>query len=164
MAGIKFFNVFGPNEYHKADMRSMVCKAVGQIREKGALTLFKSHRTEFGDGMQMRDFIYIKDCVAVMIWLLEHHGVNGIFNLGSGQARTWNDLAAAVFAAMELPARLTYVDMPADIRNQYQYFTQAPMAKLRNAGYTHPFTPLEQSVHDYVRDYLLANRYLDAGA
>jgi ADP-L-glycero-D-manno-heptose 6-epimerase len=154
MAGIKFFNVFGPNEYHKNDMRSVVHKSFGQIRDTGKVALFKSYKPKFGDGDQMRDFIYVKDCVDVMWWLYSHPEVTGIFNLGTGQARSWNDLATAVFSAMGMKPQINYIEMPAEIRGQYQYFTEAKMDKLREAGYTAPFTPLEDAVRDYVTGYL----------
>ena len=154
IAGIKFFNVFGPNEYHKGDMRSVVHKAFEQIRDAGKVRLFKSYKHEYSDGGQMRDFVYIKDCVEIMWWLFEHPEVNGIFNLGTGQARTWNDLIHAVFSAMNLEPRIEYFDMPPEIRNQYQYFTEAKMEKLRATVCPTTFRPLEAAVHDYVVNYL----------
>ncbi|MBU2055091.1 MAG: ADP-glyceromanno-heptose 6-epimerase, partial [Proteobacteria bacterium] len=131
MAGVKFFNVFGPNEYHKGDMTSVVFKAFHQIRETGRVRLFKSYKPEYADGGQMRDFVYVKDCTEVLWWLLNHGEANGIFNLGTGRARTWNDLIGAVFAALDLPPRIDYIEMPEAIRGQYQYFTEAKMEKLR---------------------------------
>jgi ADP-L-glycero-D-manno-heptose 6-epimerase len=161
MAGVKFFNVFGPNEYHKGDMTSVIFKAFHQIRERGEVRLFKSYRPEYGDGGQMRDFVYVKDCVEILWWLLNHPEANGIFNLGTGQARTWNDLIAAVFAALKQPPRITYIEMPEEIRSQYQYFTEAAMGKLRAAGCPAAFRPLEASVADYVQTHLLtADPYL----
>ncbi len=161
VAGIKFFNVFGPNEYHKDDMRSVVHKSFGQIREKGKVALFKSHRPEYADGGQMRDFVYVKDCVDVLWWLFTNRKVTGIFNLGTGRARTWNDLVTAVFSAVGVKPRIEYIDMPEAIRNQYQYFTEARMEKLRGAGYAAPFTSLEEAVRDYIQSYLLkADPYL----
>ena len=154
VVGIKFFNVFGPNEYHKGDMRSVVHKAFEQIRDTGKVRLFKSYKHEYIDGGQMRDFVYIKDCVEIMWWLFEHPEVNGIFNLGTGQARTWNDLIHAVFSAMNLEPRIEYFDMPPEIRNQYQYFTEAKMEKLRATVCPTTFRPLEAAVHDYVVNYL----------
>ena len=154
VAGIKFFNVFGPNEYHKGDMRSVVHKAFEQIRDTGKVRLFKSYKHEYSDGGQMRDFVYIKDCVEIMWWLFEHPDVNGIFNLGTGQARTWNDLIHAVFSAVNLEPRIEYFDMPPEIRNQYQYFTEAKMEKLRATACPAAFLPLEAAVHDYVANYL----------
>jgi ADP-L-glycero-D-manno-heptose 6-epimerase len=152
--GVKFFNVYGPNEYHKGFTASLVSKAVHQIRETGTLQLFRSHRSDFADGEQKRDFIYIKDCCDALWWMLNNPSVNGIFNLGSGQARSWNELAAAVFSAMDRSPSIAYIDMPDSIRNQYQYFTEAPMAKLRAAGFSHSFRTLETAVDDYVRGYL----------
>ncbi|MEW6333469.1 MAG: ADP-glyceromanno-heptose 6-epimerase [Thermodesulfobacteriota bacterium] len=155
VAGIKFFNVFGPNEYHKGDMASVVFKAFHQIRATGKVRLFKSYRPEYGDGAQKRDFVYIKDCVEVLWWLLNHREANGIFNLGTGQARTWNDLIGAVYAALGLPAAIEYIEMPEALRGQYQYFTEAPMNKLRSAGCPVSFGPLEETVGDYVNSHLL---------
>lgn len=154
MMGIKFFNVFGPNEYHKGDQRSVVVKAYHQIKSIGCIKLFRSHRPDYADGEQKRDFVYIKDAIDVMYWALENPRVNGLFNLGTGMARTWNDLAAAIFGAMEMKPSIEYADMPAEIRNQYQYFTEAKMTKLRDAGYKKDFTSLEDAVSDFVTNYL----------
>ncbi|MBN2139624.1 MAG: ADP-glyceromanno-heptose 6-epimerase [Desulfovibrionaceae bacterium] len=156
LASLKFFNVFGPNEYHKGEMTSVVCKAFDQIRETGALRLFRSRRPDYAHGGQMRDFVYVKDCVEVMAWLLEHPEANGVFNVGTGIARTWNNLAKAVFKAMGVEPRLEYVDMPEAIRDKYQYFTQADMGKLAKAGCDVAMTPLEDAVSDYVGSYLAA--------
>ena len=155
LAGVKFFNVYGPNEYHKGDMSSVIYKSFFQVRDQGVIRLFRSHRPDYGDGEQLRDFIYVKDCLDVLLWLVERPQVNGIFNLGTGRARTWNDLAAAVFDALEKPARIEYFDMPENLRDRYQYRTEAEMDKLRAAGYTAPFTALEDGVRDYVRNYLM---------
>jgi ADP-L-glycero-D-manno-heptose 6-epimerase len=154
IAGIKFFNVFGPNEYHKADMTSLIFKAFYQIRETGKVRLFQSYLRQYPDGGQLRDFVYVKDCIDVMWWLLQHPDVNGIFNLGTGKARTWNDLIRAVFAAMDLKPNIEYIEMPESLRNQYQYFTQAQMDKLKTAGCPVEFSSLEDSVRDYVCNYL----------
>lgn len=154
IAGLKYFNVFGPHEEHKGDMRSMVSKAYRQIKNTGKVELFKSYRPDYEDGEQKRDFIYVKDAVAVTLHFLENRDVNGLFNCGTGNARSWNDLADAVFAAMGAAPRIEYVEMPEAIRNQYQYFTQAEMAKLRKAGYKKPFTPLEDAVREYVTESL----------
>jgi ADP-L-glycero-D-manno-heptose 6-epimerase len=154
MAGIKFFNVYGPNEYHKGDMVSVIYKAFHQIQEIGKVRLFKSYKKEYPDGGQMRDFIYVKDCVNVMWWLLENPSVNGIYNLGTGMARTWNDLIAAVFSSMGRKTNIQYIEMPEPLRNQYQYFTQAQMDKLKKAGCHVNFSSLEDSVRDYVTNYL----------
>ncbi len=161
VAGIKFFNVFGPNEYHKGEMKSLVVKAYRQIMETGKVNLFKSHRDGYKDGEQVRDFIYVKDVTETLWWLLEHKEVNGIYNLGTGRARSWNDLAGAIFAALGKPAAIEYIDMPENIRNAYQYRTEASVAKLRGKGFSHEFTSLEESVHDYVVNYLHpSERYL----
>jgi len=161
VAGIKFFNVFGPQEYHKGDMRSVVHKAYEQIRDTGSVRLFKSYREPYPDGGQMRDFVYVKDVVEILKWFLDHPEANGIFNLGTGKARTWNDLAGAVFAAMDRPAKIVYIEMPGAIRDQYQYLTQARMGKLRAAGCRRKFRSLEEAVADYVRGHLLqADAYL----
>ena len=154
VAGIKFFNVFGPNEYHKGDMRSVVHKAFGQIRETGKVQLFKSGRPEYPDGGQMRDFVYVKDCVEVLWWLMQRDDVNGIFNLGTGQARSWNDLIRAVFAAMQREPKIDYIDMPSDLEQQYQYFTEAKMEKLKATGCPVAFRTLEDAVRDYVVQHL----------
>ena len=156
VAGIKFFNVFGPNEYHKGEMASVIFKAFDQIRETAKVKLFKSCKPEYPDGGQLRDFVYVKDCVDVLWWLLNHPEANGIFNLGTGKARTWNDLSGAVFAALDRPAQIEYIEMPETIRGQYQYFTEARMEKLRAAGCPLAFRSLEESVADYVRNHLLA--------
>jgi ADP-L-glycero-D-manno-heptose 6-epimerase len=154
VVGIKFFNVFGPNEYHKGDMRSVVHKAFEQIRDTGNVRLFKSHKPQYKDGGQMRDFVYVKDCVDVMWWLLEHQETNGIFNVGTGTARTWNDLVQALFLAMEMKPKIEYFDIPPEIRDQYQYLTEARMDKLRETGCPVTFHPLEDAVKDYVVNYL----------
>ncbi len=160
-AGIKFFNVFGPNEYHKGSMKSVICKAYAHILEHGNVQLFKSHRPDFQDGEQARDFVYVKDCIDVLYWMVQHPEVNGLFNLGTGQARTWNDLVKALFNVMNKPEDIQYIDMPKDIQSHYQYFTEANMDKLRAAGYASPFMDLENAVQDYVTHYLSSNRCLD---
>ncbi|MDK2971761.1 MAG: ADP-L-glycero-D-manno-heptose 6-epimerase [Candidatus Sumerlaeota bacterium] len=154
-AGIKYFNVFGPNEAHKEDMRSVVCKGFEQIRDTGRIRLFKSDRPEFGDGEQMRDFLYVRDAVAMTIFLLENTTANGLFNAGGGVARTWNDLARAIFAALDKEPVIEYIDMPENLRGKYQYHTQAEIGKIRLAGYTAPITTLEDAVRDYVQNYLV---------
>jgi ADP-L-glycero-D-manno-heptose 6-epimerase len=161
MAGFKFFNVYGPNEYHKDDMRSVVCKAFEQISDIGSVKLFKSYKPEYGDGEQVRDFVYVKDAVEVMWWFLQNPEVNGLYNLGTGQARSWKDLANATFAAMDRSPNIEFIEMPESLRDKYQYHTQAEMAKLRDAGCDHTFRTLEEGVDDYVRNYLAADdRYL----
>jgi len=154
IAGLKFFNVFGPNEYHKGDMASVVFKAFHQIRREGRVRLFKSCRAEYPDGGQKRDFVYVKDAVEVMRWLLDHPDINGIFNLGTGQARTWNDLIGAVFAALGREPAIDYIDMPPGLDAQYQYFTEAKMDKIRATGCPATFRPLEEAVQDYVAGHL----------
>ncbi len=154
IVGIKFFNVFGPHEYHKEDMRSVVNKAFHQIREQGTVRLFKSHRPDYGDGEQKRDFVYVKDCVEVLWWFLKNREINGIFNLGTGRARTWKDLVAAVFAALDKAPEIEYIDMPPTVRDQYQYLTEAQMDKLKHAGCPLSFRSLEEAVRDYVTGYL----------
>lgn len=155
VAGLKFFNVFGPNEYHKEDMRSVVCKAFAQIRQTGKLKLFKSYHKEYADGEQRRDFVYIKDCVRVVDWLIKNRSVGGIFNVGTGQARTWNDLGRAVFAAMGREPQIEYVDMPDALRGKYQYYTCADLTKLNARGCDVGFQSLEDGITDYVQNYLM---------
>jgi len=152
--GLKFFNVFGPNEYHKGRMASVVFHAVRQIKTTGKVKLFRSHRPDFKDGEQLRDFIYVKDVVKVIYFLYKNRIKNGIYNLGTGKARTFLDLARSVFRAMNVPENIEFIDTPEDIRDKYQYFTEAKMEKLRNQGYTEPFTELEDAVKDYVQNYL----------
>ena len=158
--GLKYFNVYGPNEYHKAQMRSFVLKAFEQINEKGRVQLFKSHRPDYGDGQQVRDFIYVKDAVEITLFFLDNPDIGGLFNIGTGNARSWDDLAKAVFAAMGKEPAIDYVDMPETLRDKYQYFTQADIAKLRAAGCTTSTTPLEEAVKDYVQNYLANEEYL----
>jgi ADP-L-glycero-D-manno-heptose 6-epimerase len=157
--GVKFFNVYGPNEYHKGRMASVVFHAFNQIKATGKMKLFRSHKPEFKDGEQLRDFIYVKDVVEVLWFFYQNRQGNGIYNLGTGKARSFNALAKATFTAMDLPADISYIDTPADIRDTYQYFTEAAMDKLRALGYTKPFTPLEAGVDDYVRNYLSESKY-----
>lgn len=152
--GLKFFNVYGPNEYHKADMQSMVVKSWRQIKQEGRVKLFRSGDSRFPDGGQKRDFIYVKDCCRVIWWLLQNPKVTGIFNLGTGTARSWNDLATAVFSALGRPVQIEYIEMPESIRSQYQNFTQAEMHKLAAAGFDCAFSSLEQGVLDYVQNHL----------
>jgi ADP-L-glycero-D-manno-heptose 6-epimerase len=148
--GLKFFNVFGPNEYHKGEMMSLVAKRFNEANSGKPVRLFKSHRDGIADGEQKRDFIYIDDAVAVVRWLLDNPAISGIFNIGTGQARSFRDLIAALFAALGRAPCIEYVDMPPNIRNQYQYFTEAKVEKLQRAGYNGGFTPLEQAVERYV--------------
>lgn len=154
VASLKFFNVYGPNEYHKDSMRSVVCKAFYEIGSKGRMGLFKSDNPNYGDGGQMRDFVYVKDCVELMFWLITNPKANGIFNVGTGKARTWNDLIKAVFSAMHREPCIDYVDMPETLKGKYQYFTQAEMDWLSEKNCPVKFTSLENGVADYVRRYL----------
>jgi len=152
--GLKYFNVYGPNEAHKGDMRSMVLKSYEQIKASGRVKLFHSYRPEFKDGEQKRDFIYVKDCTDIMFWLLNDKKTSGIFNLGSGSARSWNDLATAVFSALGKPPSIEYIEMPQSIRGQYQYFTEAKMDKLFSTACPVKPRSLEDGVKDYVVNYL----------
>ncbi|MHC4157968.1 MAG: ADP-glyceromanno-heptose 6-epimerase [Planctomycetota bacterium] len=154
IAGLKYFNVFGPNEYHKAEMRSFCIKAFEQINAKGKVRLFKSYKSEYADGQQMRDFLYVKDAVDMTLFFLDNPQLSGLFNIGAGKARSWNDLATAVFAAMGKTPKIEYFDMPDSIRNQYQYFTEADISKLHQAGYNKQITSLEDGITDYVQNYL----------
>ncbi|MCS6822015.1 MAG: ADP-glyceromanno-heptose 6-epimerase [Microscillaceae bacterium] len=157
--GLKFFNVYGPNEYHKGRMASVIFHAFHQIKASGQVKLFKSHRPDYRDGEQRRDFVYVKDVVNVCMFWLYHRKNSGIYNLGSGKARTFLDLARNTFAAMQVPENIVFIDTPEDIRDKYQYFTQANMQKLWNVGYNQPFHSLEEGIKDYVQNYLLPNRY-----
>ncbi len=159
MVGLRFFNVFGPNEYHKGDMRSVMAKAYDRVVGEGKISLFKSYRRDYADGEQKRDFIYVKDAVDVVMFFWKNPNVNGIFNLGTGKARTWNDVARSLFKAAGKPLDIKYIDMPEDLRPQYQYFTEADMTQLRSKGYTKPFRNLEEAVADYAK-YLKDHRYL----
>ncbi|MBF0388200.1 MAG: ADP-glyceromanno-heptose 6-epimerase [Candidatus Omnitrophica bacterium] len=149
VSGLKFFNVFGPNEYHKGDMKSVIAKAYDRVVAEGKMVLFKSYRPDYADGEQQRDFIYVKDVVAVMDFFMRNPSVNGIFNVGTGRARSWNDLARALFAAVGKPAAIEYIPMPEVLRSKYQYFTQADISRLARAGYDRPFTGLEEAIKDY---------------
>lgn len=157
MAALKFFNVYGPNEYHKGDMRSVVVKGYAEILQTGQLRLFASDHPDYADGGQMRDFVYVKDCVDVMWWLAQNPDANGIFNMGTGGARTWNDLATALFGAMGLERKVAYIPMPEVLHGKYQNFTQADMEKLKKAGCPVPMHSLEDGVRDYVRNYLMTD-------
>lgn len=149
-AGLKFFNVYGPNEYHKGRMASVIWHAYNQIQKTGKMKLFRSHNPDYKDGEQMRDFVYVKDVVEVCIFLMHHRKKSGIYNLGSGKARTFNDLAKAVFVSLNKPEVIEYVDTPVDIRDKYQYFTEAKMEKLRSIGYEKEFCSLEKGVNNYL--------------
>jgi ADP-L-glycero-D-manno-heptose 6-epimerase len=154
IVGLKYFNVYGPYEDHKEDMRSVVNKAYQQILNTGEITLFKSHHPDYRDGCQLRDFVYVRDAVAVTLFFHDHPERSGLFNCGTGTARTWLDLAHALFAAMRREPHIRFIDMPESIRDKYQYYTQADDTKLRTTGYTAPFTPIEDAVHDYVTRFL----------
>ncbi len=158
-AGLKFFNVYGPNEYHKGRMASVIFHAFSQISETGEMKLFRSHNPDYTDGGQLRDFVYVKDVVNVCLFLMENTPQSGIYNLGSGKARTFLDLAKNTFQAMSREERITFIDTPADIRDKYQYFTEADMSKLISQGYTTPFYTLEEGVQDYVQNYLEGTKY-----
>ncbi len=157
--GLKFFNVFGPNEYHKGRMASVVFHSFRQIKETGKVKLFRSHRPDYKDGEQLRDFIYVKDVVKIIYYLYTNRVKNGIYNVGTGKARTFLDLAKAVFHALHLNENSEFIDTPEDIRDKYQYFTEAKMDKLRNGGYTEKFYELEEAVKDYVQNYLMQRRH-----
>jgi len=162
IVGLKYFNVFGPNEYHKGEMRSFVVKAFEQITAKGRVGLFKSYRHDYADGEQKRDFLYIKDAVDITLFFLDNPKLAGIFNIGTGQARTWNDLAKATFAAMNKKPHIEYIPMPEKLRGKYQYFTQADINRLRKAGYEKELTFLEDAIKDYVQNYLQKDEHLGA--
>lgn len=183
--GLKFFNVYGPNEYHKGRMASVIFHALNQIKRDGIVKLFKSHRPDYADGQQLRDFIYVKDILKVCFWLMEQcfaeantspgafkrkheqqstaikkdQAASGIYNLGTGKARTFEDLVTSTYAAMDMPSHIEYIDMPHDIRTTYQYFTEASMSKLKNAGYAASFDSLESGIDDYVRNFLSIKKY-----
>ncbi len=158
-AGLKFFNVFGPNEYHKGRMASVILHAFKSINESGTVKLFRSHHPDYKDGEQIRDFIYVKDVVNICVWLMQQKPASGLYNTGTGHARTFNDLVRAIFTALDVPESITYIDTPIDIRDKYQYFTEANMDKLKNAGYAQPFYSLEDGVKEYVTDFLATGKY-----
>jgi len=157
--GLKFFNVYGPNEYHKGRMASVVYHAYKQIEKEGYMQLFRSHRADFKDGEQLRDFVYVKDVVSVCMWLMTHRKVSGLFNLGSGQARSFLDLSRQVFRSLDKAEDIRFIDTPVDIRDKYQYFTEARMTKLLEAGYDGSWHSLETGVADYVTHYLKQDLY-----
>jgi len=157
-AGLKFFNVYGPNEYHKSRMASVIFHAFNQIKENGEVKLFRSHRPDFKDGMQLRDFVYVKDVASVIEFLMMEQPASGLYNLGTGQARAFYDLAVATFKALDLKPNISFIDTPEDIRDKYQYFTEADMSKLVSAGYKKAFTSLEEGVSDYVKGYLKSDK------
>jgi ADP-L-glycero-D-manno-heptose 6-epimerase len=159
---LKYFNVYGPNEWHKGEMRSMVCKGYEQVRDHGRVRLFASDRPEYPDGGQKRDFIYVKDAAAMTLWLLDHPAVNGVINVGTGQACDWNTLIGAIFAALDRPPAIEYIPLPAELAGKYQYFTEADMTKLRRAGCDVPLMPVDAAVRDYVVNHLVTGRHLGA--
>ena len=158
-AGLKFFNVYGPNEYHKTRMASVIFHAYNQVKNAGEVKLFRSHRPDYKDGEQKRDFVYVKDVVDICYFLMHHRRDAGIYNLGSGKARTFLDLVNNIFYALDKEPRIKFIDTPLDIRDKYQYFTEANMSKIRAIGFDQPFHTLEQGVHDYVKNYLVPGRY-----
>jgi len=162
IVGLKYFNVYGPNEYHKGDMRSVVHKAFEQIRDTGKVRLFKSLNSKYKDGEQLRDFIYIKDAVDMTLFFLDKPNVNGLFNLGTGKARTWNDLVSAIFKSLNKEVLIEYIDLPEPLQEKYQYFTEANMNKIKKAGFNSSITNLEEGVADYVKKYLLGKQFLGA--
>ncbi len=158
-AGVKFFNVYGPNEYHKGRMASVIFHAYNQIIKSGSVKLFRSHNPQYPDGGQIRDFIYVQDVVLMCTWLMQQQPASGLYNIGTGQARTFNDLVKAIFTTLGLPESIEYIDTPEDIRDKYQYFTEADMQKIRDAGYTEAFYSLEEGVQEYVTKYLKEGKY-----
>jgi len=160
IVGIKYFNVYGPNESHKGDMRSVVHKAFEQVRDYGKVNLFKSLHPNYKDGEQKRDFVYVKDAVEMTLFFLEYKDKNGLYNVGGGTARTWNALVTALFNAVGKPVNIEYVDMPEHLAEKYQYFTEANLGKIKKAGYRNPLYSLEDGVTDYVKNYLLKKKYL----
>lgn len=158
-AGLKFFNVYGPNEYHKGRMASVIFHSFNQIKAYNKVKLFRSHRPDYKDGEQLRDFIYVKDVIKVCYWLMENQPGSGIYNLGTGTARSFNDLVSSTYAGLGIPSKIEYIDMPEDIREKYQYFTEANMKKLRSAGYNDEFYSLENGVGEYIRNYLAHGKH-----
>jgi ADP-L-glycero-D-manno-heptose 6-epimerase len=162
IVGLKYFNVYGPNEYHKGDMRSVIHKAFEQIRDTGKVKLFKSLNPKYKDGEQLRDFIYVKDAVDMTLFFLDKPNVNGLFNLGTGKARTWNDLVSSIFKSLNKEVNIEYIDLPQHLREKYQYFTEANMSKIKKAGFNSSISSLEDGVADYVKNYLLGKQFLGA--
>jgi ADP-L-glycero-D-manno-heptose 6-epimerase len=158
-AGLKFFNVYGPNEYHKGRMASVIFHAFKQIRETGKVKLFKSHKEGFADGEQLRDFIYVQDVLSICFWLMQQQPPSGLYNVGTGKARTFKDLVDAIFDSLDKKSSIEYIDTPLDIRDKYQYFTEAKMDKLKAAGYAEPFCSLEKGIATYVQEFLADGKY-----
>ncbi|NLL14233.1 MAG: ADP-glyceromanno-heptose 6-epimerase [Fibrobacter sp.] len=161
ITGLKFFNVFGPNEYHKGEMRSLINKAYSRVRDEGVMSLFKSYNPQYQHGQQKRDFIYIKDVVEMVLFFMDNPDIGGLFNIGTGEARSWNDLANAIFRAVNKPAAIEYIEMPLILRDKYQYFTQADQSRLKSVGCNHICMSLEDAIEDYVCNYLATNSYLE---
>jgi ADP-L-glycero-D-manno-heptose 6-epimerase len=159
-AGVKFFNVYGPNEYHKNRMASVIFHAYNQIKEKGSVTLFRSHNPKYNDGEQLRDFIYVKDIISIIVWLMENKPENGLYNAGTGHARSFLDLAKGIFKSLGLREQIDFKDTPSDIRDKYQYFTEADMSKLINAGYSKSFISLEEGIENYTSQYLNQHKFI----
>ena len=162
-AGVRYFNVFGPNEWHKGEMRSVINKKFADVKDGKPFTLFKSDHPDYADGAQERDFIYVADAVTATLWLLDNSHANGVFNVGTGTARNWNDVARAMSAALELSENIAYIDMPENLKGRYQYHTEADISKLRDNGYEEAFLSLEDSIADYVRNYLVPDHHLNQG-
>jgi len=160
VVGIRYFNVFGPNEWHKEDMRSVICKKYPDVAAGKSMELFKSYKEEYADGEQKRDFVYVLDAIKATLWLFDTPSVNGVFNVGTGKARSWNDVAKAMYGAANVGEHITYIDMPLEMRDKYQYFTQADITKLRKAGYKDEFMSLEDAIADYIQKYLASNTHL----
>ncbi len=160
IVGLKYFNVFGPNEYHKGEMRSVVHKAYGQIKETGKVKLFKSYNENYKDGKQKRDFIYIKDAVDMTLHFLQKRDKNGLYNIGTGKARTWVDLVESIFTAMDIEPNIEFIEMPEELKGKYQYFTEAKIGKIKKTGYKTKITSLEDGVEDYVKNYLMNDKGL----
>lgn len=160
VVGLKFFNVYGPNEYHKGEMRSVVHKAFEQVRDTGKVKLFKSYKPEYKDGEQKRDFVYVKDAVDMTLHFFEHQNLNGIYNIGTGRAQTWLELVHSVFDALNKPVNIEFIDMPEEIRNKYQYFTEADTTKIKLTGYDNKIMSVREGVTDYIKNYLLKDQYL----
>jgi ADP-L-glycero-D-manno-heptose 6-epimerase len=158
-AGLKFFNVYGPNEYHKGRMASVIFHAFTQIKSSGKVKLFKSHKPEYKDGGQLRDFVYVNDVVSICYWLMNEKPASGLYNVGTGIARTFNDLVTAIFKSLDKVPVIEYINTPEDIRDKYQYFTEADISKLRKAGYKEEFYSLEKGVETYVKNFLIGNKY-----
>lgn len=160
VVGLRYFNIFGPNEWHKGAMQSVIAKKFPDVRDKGEITLFKSYHPDYKDGEQKRDFFYVLDAVKATLFFLDNKQPTGIFNIGSGQAHSWSEVAVAMFAALNKDPKITYIDMPEDVKNQYQYFTEADLTKLRATGYSRESIPLNKAIADYIKNYLIFGRHV----